>query len=446
MKLLGQAALTGVSLEALLNLLRQVIPPSEVIHVGAGDGQGPLNVWHGWGLGSSVLIDANPERLSWVTDKLGGGTVVDQSGDDGSVDGQVDTAKSVSAESVIAEPFIAESEAAKSDSDESVKTKSVTAISSTDHAAMVVNAILSDKVGETTFFDLNLEGESGFVGAESLKALWPGIETVQERVVGTKTLDGVLEGRSGAGAGGEPGSGFSASENAWLFIDCLPAGLVLCGANKTLENVNLVCARVAADDVVVDGASCGEVAGVLAEVGFAQVALLAGSHPKIGYGVFCRDVVDRQQETLQSLGKRQQAESDGHRTMVQGLEADLASVKKTLAEESEAKGKLAEQVAIEKKAKDEIVVELDSHRTKVQGLEVDLASVKKTLAEESEAKAKLIEQVAIEKKAKDDLNAKVEQHKKDKAEWDARQHLYSEEMAKAEGQIDMIKDLLLNQK
>ena len=331
MKLLGQAGLAGVSAEALLGMLRQVIPPAQVVHVVAGDAQGPLGVWRTWGIDAAVVIDVGAAEIDKSNDRF---------------------------------------------QNDSIQRR---------------QAILSDAVGEATFYELNLQSESGLLDAERLKALWPGIETIEEKTVATNTLDHLLiTDQTIAPQSAETKTSAPVIPDAWLFIDCIGASKVLRGGAQSLAHVNLVCAKVVADDVALDGASCHEVARSLAESGFVQVALLPGAHPQIGYGVFCRNLIEVKSQ---------------------------AQVRK-------------------------LQVDLEDQIRKVVGSKAEIGAVKQQLAEAMETAKTLSERLAAEKNVKDQLAEKVNEYEKDKQEWCAKQRLFNEEIMKAEGQLEMVRDLL----
>lgn len=54
------------TLPAALDLLRALLPPTTLIHAGAGKGIGPLHVWHNWQIPNVHIVEANPNRLEWI--------------------------------------------------------------------------------------------------------------------------------------------------------------------------------------------------------------------------------------------------------------------------------------------------------------------------------------------------------------------------------------------
>ncbi|WP_093561211.1 hypothetical protein [Pseudoduganella namucuonensis] len=52
--------------ELSLSSLYQLMPPSLLVHVGAGHGRGPKHVWHEWPIERVLLIDPDAERLAWA--------------------------------------------------------------------------------------------------------------------------------------------------------------------------------------------------------------------------------------------------------------------------------------------------------------------------------------------------------------------------------------------
>lgn len=81
MKLNPPVITTRSSLESLLTAFAHVLPPGNLVHVGAGEGSGPVHVWHSWGVPNVLLVDADPARLSWSSQLREAGASVFVSGD-----------------------------------------------------------------------------------------------------------------------------------------------------------------------------------------------------------------------------------------------------------------------------------------------------------------------------------------------------------------------------
>jgi hypothetical protein len=51
---------------AAIDPIRKLFPPHLLVHVGAGNGVGPLAQWRQWGLERVLVVDADPHRLAWA--------------------------------------------------------------------------------------------------------------------------------------------------------------------------------------------------------------------------------------------------------------------------------------------------------------------------------------------------------------------------------------------
>jgi hypothetical protein len=49
-----------------ITLLKNIIPPEVVIHIGAGTGNGGMHAWQRWDVPCALIIDADSERLNWA--------------------------------------------------------------------------------------------------------------------------------------------------------------------------------------------------------------------------------------------------------------------------------------------------------------------------------------------------------------------------------------------
>jgi hypothetical protein len=62
---------TQASLSAILSTLAHVAAPGVLVHVGAGDGRGTTHLWHAWQVPRVILIDADGSRLAWAEKAFG---------------------------------------------------------------------------------------------------------------------------------------------------------------------------------------------------------------------------------------------------------------------------------------------------------------------------------------------------------------------------------------
>lgn len=192
----------------------------------------------------------------------------------------------------------------------------------------VLEAVLADKAGPVDFYQASNPAEDGLLSPEQLRAQWANLRAISSRQTTACTLDQLL-------ASSEP------SHNAWLFVDCLPADLILAGATQTLANTRVVCARTLGPE--------GEQATTqaLAAQGFVQVARLETNHPDLGHLLFARNVLAQhielaaQVDQLKAELKTLKLEKDG---LVATHEAGIQANAQALAQ-SEAKAKtMAEEL------------------------------------------------------------------------------------------------------
>ena len=115
-------------------LLRLVIPPQMVIHIGAGTGKGELHQWRQWQVPCAVLIEADEARLKWANSSL--------------------------------------------------------AENPQWHTACVV---LSDVNAEADFYTASNPAEDGLIAAEQLRVFWPNLSTQEQQKRQVQRLDSLLQ-------------------------------------------------------------------------------------------------------------------------------------------------------------------------------------------------------------------------------------------------------------
>ena len=115
-------------------LLRLVIPPQMVIHIGAGTGKGDLHQWRQWQVPCAVLIEADEARLEWANSSL--------------------------------------------------------AENPQWHTACVV---LSDVNAEADFYTASNPAEDGLIVPEQLRVIWPNLSTQEQQNRQVQRLDSLLQ-------------------------------------------------------------------------------------------------------------------------------------------------------------------------------------------------------------------------------------------------------------
>lgn len=122
---------SGTSLRASLETLRVIVPPSDVILVGAGNGHGFWLQWLAeWGVKNVALYEADKEQFRYLQ----------------------------------ASPHL-------------------------QAHWQLHNTLIADKLGPTDFYRASVPSASGLVNPESLRPLWPGIQALTRERLDAVTLD-----------------------------------------------------------------------------------------------------------------------------------------------------------------------------------------------------------------------------------------------------------------
>ncbi|MGZ5535994.1 MAG: hypothetical protein ACXWFP_15750, partial [Methylobacter sp.] len=114
-------------------LLRQIVPPKAVIHIGAGTGNGDMHLWRQWQVPCALILDADETRLDWA-----------------------------------------------------VK------MATENPAWLVRSAVLAESEGEADFYNATNPAEDGLIPPEKLGGLWPNLRTSKQIRCQTQRLDNLL--------------------------------------------------------------------------------------------------------------------------------------------------------------------------------------------------------------------------------------------------------------
>jgi septal ring factor EnvC (AmiA/AmiB activator) len=120
-------------LESFGVLLKQVVPPSALIHVGVGMGTGPMHQWHNWGVPKVWMLDASAPQLDWAE-----------------------------------------------------------RLAATSPDWHVVAATLAEADSEAEFFHASNPAESSLVPPEKLAYIWPNLRLMKQATQHTSRLDTIL--------------------------------------------------------------------------------------------------------------------------------------------------------------------------------------------------------------------------------------------------------------
>lgn len=304
--------------------------------------------------------------------------------------------------------------------------------------ATLLNTVIAPKAGDVEFFTASLAAESGLLQPEALRTVWRNLHTVSTDVHAALDLPSLLQYEQDQFV-----------DQQWLLLDCLPAAALLRCAQVQLQHVDVVVARVLlAQDNALSIADAGVSLEELADTlpGFILVALQADRHPALGYALFVRDyrgVAQQTQADLQMhLAKAQTEKAEILQKQellaksLQALQADLTKI--TQARDTEAQ---ARQVA------QQSVVELQAQLAKVQTEKAELLQKQELLAKSQQALqsdlTKAVQARDAEVKAKKALQAQLEELKAEQQETRQRQTLLDEELYRAEVQLKLLEELLV---
>ena len=191
-----------------------------------------------------------------------------------------------------------------------------------------VTALVHDRDDEQDFYLASNHDQSGVLHPERFSGIWRNLKAMDQRRIKTVTLDGIL--------------GASAADVApnWAVIDCLPALPILRGATGSLEQWDVILARVLLEEEQVSGVGAGksELDAYLADKGFRCMTWQEDMQPAIGQVVYVRDwkaVVSLQ---LNALRGRMEAEARSYaqslRELVMARDEQAALVAKAKEEQT----------------------------------------------------------------------------------------------------------------
>ena len=145
----------------------------------------------------------------------------------------------------------------------------------------LASAVVADSDTNITFHKSNNPAEDGLIPAEQLRDLWRNLLESERQQRHAQRLDVIFASTRLHGA---------ERANAWLLIDCFPAGRILRGAIETLTECDVVCARVLLKSFDgVHDADLDEITALMKLHGFQWIDTHPSLHPAIGHAVYLRD-------------------------------------------------------------------------------------------------------------------------------------------------------------
>jgi len=412
--------LTGaIPTDHALTLLQRLVPPGAVIHIGSGIGVGQMHSWRNWGVPRALLLDAayGVHQPAWFNPD--------------------------------------------------------TAPPGWSYEA----ALLSDRDGTTCMYQASNPAESGLLKPEELNMIWPNLSTKEQEQRPVTRLESLLA---------EPRhTELRAAANIWCMVDCLPALPILQGAGEVLQNWSVLWLRVLLKpfDGKLQQANLPACQELLEPLGFHCLQINESNHPALGDAIFVRDwaawlqprlalqeklaadehtqlkeLSDAKEQSMQQLEELTAARNEQARL----ADERQASVKQ-LQQEQEAFSNLAaerlaqmEQLTAAHDEQTRLTDELQASVNQLRQEKENIANLAaERLAQMEQLTAARNEQARLADVRQSECNTlkiRLKEAENSKAmlesqlaELEHRQQLMNEEMVKAEGQIDLIKDLLLRE-
>lgn len=321
-------------------------------------------------------------------------------------------------------------------------------------AVKVLDCVVAAERGEVPFFIASLAAESGVMDPQALRSLWPNLRTLQEQQRSATTVQDLLV-RGDADGAVEPLDGGN-----WLLLDCLPAAALLQSLDTdTLGGVDMLLARVLLDEAADtdagsawSGASLRELEETLRGNDLLRLMVQPTRHPDIAHALFARDA--------RASLRRAAATSAQHAR--QKLN-DLQALERRLAGRTRANVDLEQELARARSAQKGLQAELEHERSRAQTLQASLdeqaqaqAALQQQLRQAAQARQALQAQLTAElekaKRAKEDeagakaeLQARFNNLQAEQEETAQRQGRIDEELKRAEAQLKLLEELLLNE-
>lgn len=266
---------------------------------------------------------------------------------------------------------------------------------------------------EAEYFIASNPDENGLISPDILCSIWPNLRTLSRSKGKTRRLDTLLTEISRV-CNMHQG-------NVWGIIDCFPALRILNGCGPQLDSWSVLIVRVLlvpGHDALTE-LTLATVTDYLHEFGFRCVFVNEGIHPAVGYAFFTKDWPEKLRTLHFSHQEQQQ-----HIDKIQKKMENICRERDTQAERIQ---KLQDQ--------------LESTQTRLQAQQKGFSTLQNegiTLKKEQGEQAILLSKKQIEI---DMLQKESTLYKSTLEEIRSRYATFQEELAKAEGQIDLLKDI-----
>lgn len=289
--------------------------------------------------------------------------------------------------------------------------------------------LIAENDAEVIFYLANNSLENGLLDPQTLRNIWPNIETRHEITLPATTLASLQN--------------ECAQYANWLIVDCLPGIPIIVGAGDTLHQFDVVVLRMLlSHDLLLESLSqLDAVDEFMSEQGFRCIAVEPERHPALGHGLYVRDfpqIIQQQLEQNNQL-KNNLIVSEKR---VSERDQQLANVDKAKDEQALLITDLTNQMAELVQSEQKQVPLTDNLQVQIK----QLLDEKNVIEEHASETAQHLEVI---RKGKDQ-QAKLAEEREKKlleqiAEKEHRQSQIEEHLLNAEGQIALITNLLLRE-
>ena len=193
----------------------------------------------------------------------------------------------------------------------------------------------------------------------------------------------------------------------WCMVDCLPADLILLGAERSLAQFSVVIARVVLTDLQSDGpvGLLPNITTYLQGKGLKRLCVLETTHPAIGYAVFVRDYASTYQQYADAVSLQ------------------LHAANATITQQNE-------QLSEQRLQLDRLVIDRD---TQLELVSNQAKAIEAQQIELQDAKQQLLKMEAV-----------LAESDQGKLALQGRQGHLHDDLVRAEAQIDLIKELMFS--
>ncbi len=304
------------------------------------------------------------------------------------------------------------------------------------------NALISDQVGDKTFFLASNPNENGVIPPENLSNLWRNLKTKEKLQLDSTTLESVINSQNT----------LAVSVN-WGVIDCLPALQIIQGTGKLIESLDVIITRaiLKEDRCTEIGATKNELDVFLGAQGFHCIALEEERQPAIASLLYIRDWKNKYrgcnvQLEAASGEKAKLVESrDQYAKLAAERQVQMEQLTHLQEEETKKYQGLQQQLIVLGKLKDEAVKQSEDLRVQLEAASGEKAKLVESRDQYAKLAAERQSEISALKVKVQEGSDRISSSELQITEQKQSLKLMNDEILRAEAQIDLIKDLLLRE-